>query len=793
MYDFYAKQLLHARAANPPPPRLDPFPGLDGGSFGHWGNQTEESWRSHGRNTMDVGTAQAEVFTGWGTTVPRAVCVRLGDHGEMAACFDPDSLRWVAAWRGGFLSFGTARFGFLEGVRPVGDRITLTEAETGTAAAPGTFTYLGYFRVGPRIIFHYHRDDSEWLDSAWCEDGRFLRTVDPATPERLQRLRAGAAGQWPDVFTTQGALGSGTPFAMDTIPPPQSTPWNSLFHFGDHDFFPNGDAAVCTFEGEVWIVRGLRDNLEQITWKRFAAGLHQALGLKIAEGMVYVRGRDQITRLHDTNGDDEADYYECFSNAAATSVGGHDYTTGLQRDRLGRFYFASTHHGVSRVSSDGRTFEVLATGFRNPNGLALGPHDEVVAAVQEGDWTPASMIAEVIEGGHFGYGGPLPGPLGRVPPLVYLPRGVDHSCGGQVFVEGSRWGLPAGTLVHLSFGAAMAFAIVRDAADRGQAMAVAVPGDFGSGVHRGRFHPVDGQLWVTGMTGWITYGPEPGCFQRLRFTGGALGVPSSFEARDNGLLLTFDQPLPPSAPAGWLAQSWNYRYSGAYGSEEFSAREPGVPGHDWLEVAAVHRLADGRCLFVEIPQLQPAHTVHLHTTGVPAINPDMFFTLHQLGPPFTEIPDYHPVAKTPLPPDAIDESIPSQAPVPWEQGPPGRRLLIRAAPGLQFDPRELTAAPGERISLVFDNPDAIPHNWVLGTLGSMSRLFALANEFIADPRAYSLHYVPPAPEVLAFTRMVEPAATTTIHFTAPAEPGDYPFLCTFPGHAAIMRGVLHVH
>lgn len=477
-------------------------------------------------------------------------------------------------------------------------------------------------------------------------------------------------------------------------------------------------------------------------------------------------------------------------------MAGHDYTTGLQRDEAGRFYFASSHQGVCRVSADGRKNEVLATGFRNPNGLGLGPRGESIVAVQEGEWTPASMIAEVTPGGHYGHGGPKAGSLGHVPPVVYLPRGIDHSCGGQVFVESDRWGMPAGMLVHLSFGAAEAFLVARDAAFPGQGLVLPLPGDFASGAHRGRFHPLDGQLWVTGMTGWVTYATEPGSFQRLRYTGGApTRVPISFEARDNGLLLTFADPLTrEDIGEGWLAQSWNYHYSGAYGSDEFSARRPGLPGHDRLAVTSVQVLDDGRRVFVEIPQLHPVHTVHLHATGLKAVARDFYVTIHRLGPPFTDFPGYQAIAKISLP-DA-ETSVQSQAltpqPVRWEQGRPGRELRLQATTGLQFVQRELTAQAGEPLTLVFDNPDVVPHNWVLCVPGSTAKMFAAANQFIADNRAFALHYVPPVSEVLVHTRLVEPAASTTIHFTAPAQIGDYPYLCTFPGHAAIMRGVLHV-
>jgi azurin len=96
------------------------------------------------------------------------------------------------------------------------------------------------------------------------------------------------------------------------------------------------------------------------------------------------------------------------------------------------------------------------------------------------------------------------------------------------------------------------------------------------------------------------------------------------------------------------------------------------------------------------------------------------------------------------------------------------------------------------LSLTINNPDVMPHNWVLGARGSIDRITDLANKLVADPKAITRHYVPDAPEVLVHTRVIEPANSTTIHFDAPKEPGDYPYLCTFPGHASIMRGVMKV-
>ena len=79
-------------------------------------------------------------------------------------------------------------------------------------------------------------------------------------------------------------------------------------------------------------------------------------------------------------------YYEPYSRALSTSKSGHDFTCGLQRDAAGRFYTASGLQGVMRVSSDGESAEVLATGLRNSDGIGLTPDGLVTVPSSEGDW-----------------------------------------------------------------------------------------------------------------------------------------------------------------------------------------------------------------------------------------------------------------------------------------------------------------------------------------------------------------------------------------------------------------------
>jgi putative membrane-bound dehydrogenase-like protein len=112
---------------------------------------------------------------------------------------------------------------------------------------------------------------------------------------------------------------------------------------------------------------------------------------------------------------------------------------------------------------------------------------------------------------------------------------------------------------------------------------------------------------------------------------------------------------------------------------------------------------------------------------------------------------------------------------------------------MKFDRIELAATAGQLVDLVFTNADVMPHNVLLGMPGSLDTIGAAADALLADgARAAAQQYVPEIPQVLVFTSLVQPGQSVTVQFRAPSEPGDYPFVCTFPGHWRVMNGVLHV-
>lgn len=113
---------------------------------------------------------------------------------------------------------------------------------------------------------------------------------------------------------------------------------------------------------------------------------------------------------------------------------------------------------------------------------------------------------------------------------------------------------------------------------------------------------------------------------------------------------------------------------------------------------------------------------------------------------------------------------------------------------MQFDQKLLTVKAGQKVMLLFSNAKCpLQHNFVLVKPGTLNAAGALADKMLTDPDALTKSYLPTSPDILASsTRLLGIGQSELIQFTAPAVPGDYPYLCTFPGHWRLMNGVLRV-
>jgi glucose/arabinose dehydrogenase len=458
----------------------------------------------------------------------------------------------------------------------------------------------------------------------------------PSPKNDLDTLTKGGPGIWGDTITTQGKLGATAgAYVVDTITPPETNPGDSWLRFGGFDFFPDGhSAALCTWNGDVWIVKGIDDKLDHLTWQRYASGLFQSLGLKIVNGEVYVLGRDQITRLHDLNGDGEADFYENFNNDCQVTPGFHEFAHDLQVDSHGNFFYAkggpvrsggngfeaqSDDNGcIMEVSPDGKKCEIYATGLRAPNGMSIGPDDQLTVSDNQGTWVPACRLNFVTRGSFMGVPDTShldPKPSNYGDPICWLPYpGVgnavtDNSSGGAAWDIYGKWGPMDGKIIHLSYGTCSIFETLTENIDGiWQGGVVRLPLDFDSGIMRARFNPIDGQLYVAGLKGWQTTAAKDGAFQRVRYTGKPVHIPTALHVLKDSLAITFTDPVDPASATdtdNYNIEDYNYIWSNKYGSPEVSRDDPKKKGHDTVDIGQLTLSPDHKTLFIKVDDLKP--------------------------------------------------------------------------------------------------------------------------------------------------------------------------------------------
>ncbi len=493
-------------------------------------------------------------------------------------------------------------------------------------------------------------------------------------PRELESLTKGGAALYPDVVEVKSSLGNDKKtWIVDTIGLPVNNPWFAKIKPGGLGLFSDGDsAALSTWNGDVWIVRGLKGDWKKVQWRRFATGLYEPLGLQVVDDVVYVNGRDQITRLHDQNNDGEADWYECFNNDVYVTKNFHEFTFGLQTDKEGNFYISKgapvlgggrgfdkivPHNGtLLKVSKDGKKMEVIATGLRAPGGIGVGPNGEMTSGENEGTWQPCCKLNYFTGKDKFlGVEDTAQHLKGQKMdlPLCYFPMRIDNSGGGQAWVpEGVNWGLKSGELIHLSYGKSTIYRVLRQEVEGTiQGGVVRIPVKLNSSAMRGRFHQ-DGSLYTLGFRGWQTNASTEQAFHRIRYTGKDVTIPDKLEVTEKGIYIRFEKKLDASTVTdrfNFKVERWKYIRSSMYGSGEFSIDNPDVEAekqatiqesqkyrkHDQVQVAKSVLLPDGKTVFLVISNMKPAEQMSIRYTlkfaDASKAEGEIVNTVHKLG------------------------------------------------------------------------------------------------------------------------------------------------------------------
>ena len=111
---------------------------------------------------------------------------------------------------------------------------------------------------------------------------------------------------------------------------------------------------------------------------------------------------------------------------------------------------------------------------------------------------------------------------------------------------------------------------------------------------------------------------------------------------------------------------------------------------------------------------------------------------------------------------------------------------------MNYDKETIAVQAGKSVLFVLENVDAMPHNFVIVRPGSMQAVGELAEKEAQNPAFAKQNFVPKSSDVLAASTLMQPQGSQRLTFTAPTQPGVYPYVCTYPGHWRRMYGAMYV-
>ena len=109
-----------------------------------------------------------------------------------------------------------------------------------------------------------------------------------------------------------------------------------------------------------------------------------------------------------------------------------------------------------------------------------------------------------------------------------------------------------------------------------------------------------------------------------------------------------------------------------------------------------------------------------------------------------------------------------------------------------YDRSKFYVEAGKPVVVILENDDIMPHNLLITTPGSLAEIGMAAERMATRPDGIAKSFIPDSPKVLHSSRMLQPREIVRLQFIAPERPGDYPYVCTFPGHWRIMNGIMRV-
>ncbi|MEO5959199.1 MAG: DUF6797 domain-containing protein [Opitutaceae bacterium] len=468
----------------------------------------------------------------------------------------------------------------------------------------------------------------------------------PPLPAPASQLR------WPGTATAPAQLASAQQngLILDRIATPDENPWQRRIRPADLAFLTPDRAAVVTYEGDVWLLDGLADAaLSKLTWRRFATGLYEPLAIVAPNGVIQVATKNGVVRLHDRDGNGEADWLENFNDQMIQSQTTRSFPLDMALGPDGSTFVSqggivtrsglisggegTSHTGaIVRIAPDGKSSEAFATGAREPF-LTVHPKTGVVTATdQQGHFIPSSVSYLVRRGDNFGYMQENPAKLAL--PLAWIPHEYDSSSSSETWMLGAGLGPFDGKLLHLSYGTGRLFLISPDL-DAPTPQGAVIPLDLKTDLPllHARMNPRGDAVFLAGFQIWGTRTTTNWALGRPRRGSTPIAIAVGARSTADGVILDFAEPLDPASIVAEKvsARAWNYKRSSAYGSGRYTL--DGAAGTTPWGVAQTVLSADRKSVFVHLPELPAAMQLEIRHDFRLADNTPargvVYFTVHQ--------------------------------------------------------------------------------------------------------------------------------------------------------------------
>jgi len=600
----------------------------------------------------------------------------------------------------------------------------------------------------------------------------------------------------------------------------------SALAFNDKD-----QLAVTTRRGEVWIISN--PDSSNPTFKLFGQGLHEPLGIAYRSDAYYIAQRGELIRLEDQDNDGRADIYKTIYRWPLTG-NYHEYSYGPlflpDGDMIVTLNLSWIGYGASltdwrgwmlKITEDG-DMTPIATGLRSPVGIGLNADGDLFYTENQGDWIGSGWMTHLEPGDFAGHPEGLRWTQKLESPLDLRFEDIDDSDGLTLYEQSKHIPEiknPAVWFPHTIMGISTSGILLIEnddqvgpysgqmlVSDQGHSkiMRVAlekVQGEyqgavfgfregFSSGIIKFEWGPDDEIYTAMTNRGWGSTGREPFGIDRMSWTGELPFEMHSIQAESNGFTIHFTKPLDYDSALNidnLKVTDFTYNYDSSYGSPVRDRQDKAIIG---LEIAENKKSVR---LFVE--GLRQGYIYEVRAEGVRSqdgsslLHSVGYYTLNNLpdGKRSTIVTGETEEERE----DEVERNAKKITEIPdeWVDG-PDNVVELSTKPGLQYNRDIITVKAGSKIAFTFNNNDDMAHNVVIAEPETADVVGEAAMNLGLG--ASAMEFVPRMDEVLFHTSMLEPGQIETIYIKVPVTPGDYPFICTFPGHHISMRGVLRV-